>query len=70
MHWIEWLVIGVYISALICVVWWSSRKQNTSKDYFLAGRNIGWFAVAPGREQLALSRGNAESDIVLLKNFH
>lgn len=41
----DWLVIGGYFFALICVVWWSSKKQKTSKDYFLAGRNIGWFAV-------------------------
>ena len=45
MHWIDWLVIAGYFAALIWVVWWSSRKQNTSEDYFLAGRNIGWFAV-------------------------
>ena len=45
MHWIDWLVIGVYFAALIIVVWWSSRKQDTTKDYFLAGRNIGWFAI-------------------------
>jgi len=45
MHWIDWLVITVYFAALVVVVWWSSRKQNTSEDYFLAGRNIGWFAV-------------------------
>ena len=45
MHWIDWLVIGVYFLALVCVVWWSSRKQDTTEDYFLAGRNIGWFAV-------------------------
>jgi len=41
MHWIDWLVIA----ALVGVVWWSSRKQDTTEDYFLAGRNIDWFAV-------------------------
>ena len=45
MHWIDWLVIGVYFAGLICIVWWSSRKQKTSEDYFLAGRNVGWFAI-------------------------
>jgi solute:Na+ symporter, SSS family len=45
MHWIDWLVIGVYFAGLVCVVWWSSRKQDTTKDYFLAGRNVGWFAI-------------------------
>ena len=41
----DWLVIGIYFAALIAVVWWSSRKQETSADFFLAGRNIGWFAI-------------------------
>ncbi len=45
MHWIDWLVIGIYFAGLVCVVWWSSRRQKTSKDYFLAGRNVGWFAI-------------------------
>lgn len=45
MHWIDWLVIACYFAALIAVVWWSSRKQDTTEDYFLAGRNIGWFAI-------------------------
>ena len=45
MHWVDWVVIAAYFAALVMVVWWSSRKQDTTKDYFLAGRNIGWFAV-------------------------
>jgi len=45
MHWIDWLVIAGYFALLIVVVWRSSRKQATMKDYFLAGRNIGWFAI-------------------------
>jgi len=42
---IDWLVIAIYFAALAAVVIWSSKRQKTSKDYFLAGRNIGWFAV-------------------------
>jgi len=42
---LDWLVLGSYFLILIGVVWWSSKQQNTSEDYFLAGRNIGWFAV-------------------------
>ncbi len=42
---LDWLVIGLYFAALVGVVWWSSKKQDTSADYFLAGRNIGWFAI-------------------------
>jgi len=41
----DWLVIGVYFSGMVALVWWSSRKQDTSTDYFLASRNIAWFVV-------------------------
>ena len=27
------------------MVWWSARQQKSSADYFLAGRNIGWFVI-------------------------
>lgn len=42
---IDWAVIGIYFLAIVGIVFWSSRKQNTSEDYFLAGRDVGWFAV-------------------------
>ena len=42
---LDWLIIAIYFAALSVVVWWSSRRLNTSTDYFLAGRNIGWFAI-------------------------
>ena len=45
MHTVDWLVIAGYFAILAIVVWWSSKRQNTTKDYFLAGRNVGWFAV-------------------------
>jgi len=45
MVFLDWVVIGLYFLALAVVVVWSSKKQNTSEDYFLAGRNIGFFAV-------------------------
>ncbi len=45
LNWIDWLVIGLYFIILIGVVWYASRKQDSIKDYFLGGRNIGWFAV-------------------------
>jgi len=43
--WQDWSVIGGYFAIIAVVAWLSSRKQNTSEDYFLAGRNIGWFAI-------------------------
>lgn len=42
---LDWIVVTLYFAGLIGVVWWSSKKQDTTKDYFLAGRNIGWFAI-------------------------
>ena len=42
---IDWVVVAGYFLLLAAIVWWSSRRQNTSEDYFLAGRNVGWFAV-------------------------
>lgn len=42
---LDWIVIAGYFAILAGVVWWSSRRQDTSTDYFLAGRNIGWFAI-------------------------
>ena len=41
----DWLVIGIYFSGIIGLVWWSSRRQDTSADYFLASRNIAWFVI-------------------------
>lgn len=42
---LDWLVIACYFAVLGGIVWWSSRKQETTSDYFLAGRNIGWFVI-------------------------
>ena len=42
---LDWTIIALYFSALVVVVWWSSRSQKTSADYFLAGRNVGFFAI-------------------------
>lgn len=42
---LDWGVIAVYFSLMIGVVWWSSKKQDTTADYFLAGRNMGWFVI-------------------------
>ncbi|MEM9446121.1 MAG: sodium:solute symporter [Verrucomicrobiota bacterium] len=41
----DWCIIAGYFALLVGIVYWSSRKQKSSTDYFLAGRSIGWFAV-------------------------
>jgi SSS family solute:Na+ symporter len=42
---IDWVIIAAYFVVLIGIVWWSSRRTETTTDYFLAGRDVGWFAV-------------------------
>ena len=42
----DWIVIAGYFLLLLGVaVWVISRKQENSEDYFLAGRNMGWFVI-------------------------
>lgn len=41
----DWLVVALYFLGLVAIVWWSSRQQKTTADFFLAGRNAGWFVV-------------------------
>lgn len=43
---LDWVVLGIYFLALIAVaVWVVLQKNNTTEDYFLAGRNVGWFVI-------------------------
>src|SRR5436305_12557444 len=43
---IDWVVIGLYFGILLCVAWWVVRKgKDTTTDYFLAGRNLGWWII-------------------------
>ncbi|GAA4399416.1 sodium:solute symporter [Nibrella viscosa] len=43
---LDWVVIGSYFLLLTAVaIWVVTRKQSNTEDYFLAGRNLGWFVV-------------------------
>lgn len=43
---LDWVVVGLYFAILLGVAAWVIlQKQKTSEDYFLAGRNMGWFVV-------------------------
>ncbi len=42
----DWWVLGAYLFALIGVaVWVVLQKNKNTEDYFLAGRNVGWFVI-------------------------
>jgi solute:Na+ symporter, SSS family len=43
---LDWLMIAAYFGILLCVAWWVIRKQkDNAADYFLAGRNLGWWVI-------------------------
>src|ERR1041385_4753058 len=39
------VIIALYFCVVFAIVFYFSRKERTSADYFLAGRNVGWFAI-------------------------
>lgn len=42
---IDWAVVAAYFLILLVIVLTVIRRQQTTTDYFLAGRNVGFFAV-------------------------
>jgi len=38
-------IIGVYFVVVFSIGMYFARKERTSTDYFLASRNVGWFAI-------------------------
>ena len=46
---LDWIIIAAYFIIVFLVAFWSSftkkTKSKDSSDYFLAGRNVGWFII-------------------------
>ena len=46
---LDWVIIAAYFALVFGVAIWATRRElnarETSTDYFLAGRNVGWFVV-------------------------
>jgi SSS family solute:Na+ symporter len=74
---IDWAVIAGYFVLLLGVAWWVIRQnRNTADDYFLAGRNLGWFIVGAsvfasniGSEHLVGLAGSGTTDGVALAHY-
>src|SRR6478609_423798 len=45
LNWLDFLVIGAYLVGITALGIFVGRKQRDSKDYFVAGREIPWWAV-------------------------
>jgi len=46
MHQLDWIVLGIFFIVLIGIIIWVLRqKEETTKDYFLAGKKAGWLSI-------------------------
>lgn len=74
---LDWIIILGYFGIILGLAWWVIRqKQNTSTDYFLAGRHLGWFVVGAsifasniGSEHLVGLAGSGATDGVAMAHY-
>ncbi|MCK4772917.1 MAG: Na+/glucose cotransporter, partial [Candidatus Latescibacteria bacterium] len=77
MHALDWIIIALYFSVLLGIAWWVIRKsKDTPDDYFLAGRNLGWFVIGAsifasniGSEHLVGLAGSGCTDGVAMAHY-
>lgn len=77
LHVIDWLIILFYFGIVMGLAWWViKQKQETSADYFLAGRHLGWFIVGAsifasniGSEHLVGLAGSGATDGVAMAHY-
>jgi len=73
----DWIAIGAYFALLLIVAWWVIlRSRDTADDYFLAGRNLGWWVVGAsifasniGSEHLVGLAGSGCTDGVAMAHY-
>ena len=74
---LDWLAIAFYFSILLCVAWWVVKKRkDTAADYFLAGRNLGWWVIGAsifasniGSEHIVGLAGSGAADGVAMAHY-
>ncbi|MBF88243.1 MAG: Na+/glucose cotransporter [Candidatus Marinimicrobia bacterium] len=74
---LDWWIIAAYFALILGVAWKVSQQQkDTSNDYFLAGRNLGWlivgasiFASNIGSEHLVGLAGSGATDGVAMAHY-
>ena len=77
MEFVDWIVIAGYFAVLLGVAWWVILKgKDEAEDYFLAGRNLGWFIVGAsifasniGSEHLVGLAGSGATDGVAMAHY-
>ena len=74
---IDWAVIALYFCILGGVAWWVvSHGKDTADDYFLAGRNLGWWVIGAsifasniGSEHIVGLAGSGTTDGVAMAHY-
>jgi len=74
---LDWLAIAGYFGIILGLAWWVILKnKDTADDYFLAGRNLGWFLVGAsifasniGSEHLVGLAGSGATDGVAMAHY-
>jgi len=77
METLDWIVIAAYFALLLGVAWWVIMKgKDSAEDYFLAGRNLGWFVIGAsifasniGSEHLVGLAGSGATDGVAMAHY-
>ena len=74
---LDWIIIAGYFAIILGLAWWViKQRQDTSTDYFLAGRHLGWFIVGAsifasniGSEHLVGLAGSGATDGVAMAHY-
>ncbi|MEM6320504.1 MAG: sodium:solute symporter [Bacteroidota bacterium] len=74
---IDWVIIFAYFALILGIAFWVIRQKNdTSEDFFLAGRNLGWFVVGAsifasniGSEHIVGLAGSGATDGVIQAHY-
>jgi solute:Na+ symporter, SSS family len=74
---LDWWLIGLYFCILLGVAWWVvKRRKDTADDYFLAGRNLGWWVIGAsifasniGSEHIVGLAGSGATDGVAMAHY-
>jgi solute:Na+ symporter, SSS family len=74
---LDWIAIGAYFALLAGVaIWVINQREDTAQDYFLAGRNLGWWVIGAsifasniGSEHIVGLAGSGAKDGVALAHY-
>jgi SSS family solute:Na+ symporter len=74
---LDLLVIVLYFALILGLAWWViKQRQDTTTDYFLAGRHLGWFVIGAsifasniGSEHLVGLAGSGATDGVAMAHY-